>query len=183
MDLVFPDTLAIICPRCAGQARFRAARLGRVARRMDLRAVRRARDVSLLPPQPDRGITDHRALHWSGLDRETGPPRDLDEGQGPARWQPMDAGIGVASCAACGLRRKHRLDWPRDAWFAIEHRGQVLWALDREMAEELRSFVASADRRRSGLRYQRFLERVPSVFLGAKVREAVVNKLTARLDA
>jgi hypothetical protein len=61
--------------------------------------------------------------------------------------------------------------------FQIDYRGQVLWAYHRESAQELRSYIASEDRSREGYRWECFLWHIPTAFLTAKARDAVVERL------
>jgi hypothetical protein len=80
------------------------------------------------------------------------------------------------------MRRKHRLDWPADAFFQIAFRGRVLWAFDRATMQSLIDYVEAVDRkpvRRRGR--QGFLMKVPTHFLVAKSRDRVAKKLRDRL--
>jgi hypothetical protein len=85
--------------------------------------------------------------------------------------------MGAVACNACGLRARHCLDWPKDALFQIDYCGHVLWAFHRESAQELRSYIASEDRDREGYRWELFLRHIPTTFLTAKARDAVVKRL------
>jgi hypothetical protein len=89
---------------------------------------------------------------------------------------------GALVCHACGLRRRHVLEWPREAWFQIEYRCQVLWALGRASALALLEHVRSADRRRRRGPWSSMLLHVPTVFLEASAREAVAKRLALRLE-
>ncbi|MEO1788771.1 MAG: hypothetical protein AAFR34_03625 [Pseudomonadota bacterium] len=89
---------------------------------------------------------------------------------------------GAITCNACGLRRKHQLKWPADAFFQIAFRGHVLWAFDRSTMLSLIDYVEATDRkpvRRRGR--QAFLMKVPTHFLVAKARDRVARKLRNRL--
>ena len=115
---------------------------------------------------------------------------DLPEDYKPSDWHhsvsqgsPRRVDLGTLVCPACGKRRKHTLDWPQDAYYQIEHRGEVLWAFDRECASELLEYVKSSDRKREGYRYKLFLMKVPGVFLGQKVRGAISKKLQGLLSS
>ena len=56
---------------------------------------------------------------------------------------------GQLHCPACARRSPHVLVWPDQAYYQVEHRGQVLWALDRPMMQTFRNVIAAgADRAR-----------------------------------
>ncbi len=91
---------------------------------------------------------------------------------------------GRVRCSACGHAAAHALDWPAQAWFQIEHKGQVLWAKDAATLAEIRRFIAAgAGRNALGKtsEYARFLLRIPSIFLSAQARVPVLRKIDKRL--
>ena len=87
---------------------------------------------------------------------------------------------GQVRCTACHHVAAHTLDWPGQAWFRIEYKGQILWAKDAEMMAEIRRFIAAGvDRNAIGKAsvWWRYLLRIPSHFLGAQARTAVLRKI------
>ncbi len=105
---------------------------------------------------------------------------DVDaDGRAPLSWD------GTLSCPPCGVSCAHRLNWPADAFYRVEHRGAVLWAHDRAMmADILRYLEAGARRdavRKSSDRFVN-LVLIPSPFLTAKARDPVARKIRARLS-
>ncbi|WP_300526922.1 hypothetical protein [Maricaulis sp.] len=85
---------------------------------------------------------------------------------------------GEVRCLSCTKMGRHELSWPEDSYYAIEHGGQTLWALDREMMVLIRRFVAAgADRSRVQGENRRILSRIPALFLDAKSRDEVVRKI------
>lgn len=91
---------------------------------------------------------------------------------------------GQVGCTACGHAASHTLDWPGQAWFQVEYRGQVLWAKDRAMMTEIRRFIAAgADRNAIGKtsEWWRYLLRIPSIFLSARARDPILRKIDKRL--
>lgn len=91
---------------------------------------------------------------------------------------------GRLSCLACGLNRTHEVDWPREAFFQLEYRGETLWAFDRAMMIEILAYLgAGADRdkvRQASVHAARLM-RLPKGVLAAKAREALVGKIEALL--
>ncbi len=87
---------------------------------------------------------------------------------------------GLIQCSHCYKDQKHRLHWPADAYWSWEIRGQWLWAWDRSHAQLILDFVKKVNRpaRRSYL-----LRYIPSVFLSARNREAVVSKISKSIEA
>lgn len=180
-----PHVLDVRCPTCRNPAAFEFAEIVRIQRRDD---VRYFQDSSWFEYRMfDGGVQGrwHGAVYYALLH---GPPestiRNLPPGYSPADWQHSPylyrshgTDEGAVACNVCGLRARHGLDWPNDAWFQIEYRGQVLWAFHRESAEELRKYIASEDRSREGYRWALFLRHIPTPFLTAKAREAVVQRL------
>ena len=91
---------------------------------------------------------------------------------------------GMMRCTACGHAGAHALDWPAQAWFQIEYKGQILWAKDAAMLAEIRRFIAAgAERNALGKtsEWRRYLLRIPSVFLSAQARAPLLKKIDKRL--
>lgn len=91
---------------------------------------------------------------------------------------------GEVRCLSCTKAGPHQLDWPADAWFRVEHRGETLWALDRSMMTAMRDFIAAGAERSKARResvYWDYLLRIPSGFLAAKARETVLKTIDACL--
>lgn len=85
---------------------------------------------------------------------------------------------GELRCLSCTKAGRYELNWPKDAYYAIDHGGQTLWALDREMMVRIRRYIAAgADRDRVRKEDMRYLSRIPAVFLKAKSRDAVLKQI------
>lgn len=87
---------------------------------------------------------------------------------------------GLVQCTHCHINKKHRLNWPMDAYWQWEVRGELLWAWDRRHAHSILEYIRKTTRptRSSpGLKY------IPSNFLTAKVRDIVVRKIEAKINA
>jgi hypothetical protein len=87
---------------------------------------------------------------------------------------------GLVLCPACHSNRKHKLSWPHDAYWQWEIRGEILWAWDKNHAEEILTFVKKVSR--PSQRPSR-LWHLPSHFLSAKMRDLVVQKIERSVNA
>lgn len=91
---------------------------------------------------------------------------------------------GVSICGACGNSNEHVLQWPKDAYYAVEVDGKALWAWTRDATIALKDFIASNDREPSAYPgHERFLRHIPKEFLLAKHRELAVRRLQRLLDS
>lgn len=91
---------------------------------------------------------------------------------------------GRLSCLACGLNRTHEVDWPREAFFQIDYRGETLWAFDRAMMVEILAYLnagVNRDAVRSASPYALLLMRLPKALLAGKAREALATRIAALL--
>jgi hypothetical protein len=86
---------------------------------------------------------------------------------------------GVCLCSSCGYRKKHRLQFPEDAYYKTEIRGQILWAWNRDQLEALRIYIASTNRKFTGVAATHFwfLRHIPKHFLLVKHRTEALKKL------
>lgn len=187
-----PHVLDVRCPSCQGCARFEFAEMVQIHRRDDLQFFRGSQkfEYAFLSGAPGGGRW-HGAFYFAGLH---GSPssiiHDLPDGYAAKDWEHSQYlyrqgghDLGSITCRACRLRKRHELSWPADAYYQFEFRGGVLWAFHRESAQELREYVSSASRKREGYRWRNFLLHVPSKFLSAKSRAAVVKGLERLLRA
>ena len=184
-----PHRVAVRCPACASEATFEFAEVVRIRRKADIAYFQKSRlfEYAFFEGRW-HGQSFHGAIFHAGLHGgTTAILRDLPEGYAPEDWnhsrtlvrsRPGDRGTIVCKC---GIRRKHALDWPGEAWFSVEYRRQGLWAFDRESATDLRDYVASTDREPKRFRWASFLLHVPSVFLAASARPTIVTRLSAAL--
>jgi len=87
---------------------------------------------------------------------------------------------GLVQCSHCHSNKKHKLNWPNDAYWQWEIRGELLWAWDKVHAQTILNFVKQTTRpSRSGFS----LKYIPSHFLSAKVRDVVVQKIGGSINA
>lgn len=91
---------------------------------------------------------------------------------------------GRLSCLACGLNRTHEVNWPHEAFFQLEYRGETLWAFDRAMMVDICAYLTAGvdrDAVRRNSPYATRLMRLPKAFLAAKARETLAAKIEALL--
>ena len=81
---------------------------------------------------------------------------------------------GLVQCRHCHVNAKHRLQWPKDAYWQWHIRGELLWAWDRSHAETILAFIEAAHR---PSRRSEQLRHLPAHFLTAKARNEVVGKI------
>jgi hypothetical protein len=100
---------------------------------------------------------------------------------GSPKHRPSAAPImGVLKCPACTALRKHRLDWPRDAFYQVNVDGKQLWAWDRRSLAFIRDHIEKLDRPK---RHHPLLRHLPTHFLVAKRRDAVLAAIDGLLQA
>jgi len=87
---------------------------------------------------------------------------------------------GLVQCSHCHSNRKHKLNWPDDAFWQWEIRGELLWAWDKRHARIILDYIKATlrpSRRSYSLRY------IPSHFLSASVRDVIVRKMESSINA
>ena len=184
-----PHILDVRCPGCGANATFYFATGETIKRREDIRYFEKSSAFEVEKFQRDSGGFGHVAIHYHGLHGDLSAVDGLPEGyeikcwKYPKHFSRLNTDHGAIRCTTCGYQRKHTLVWPKDAWFQIEHKGQILWAFTREHAAELMDYLQSDERKRSDYRYQTFLLKLPSHFKGAKDRDAICKKLSKLLSA
>ena len=87
---------------------------------------------------------------------------------------------GLVQCSYCHTNKKHKLNWPYDAYWQWDIRGELLWAWDRDHAKEILVYVKETVR---PSRHSYTLRYIPSHFLSSKVRDLVVQKMEKSLNA
>lgn len=180
-----PTQMTIACPACRGPALFRRIRGLRLHS-----AEARARLGALAHFQIlEDGHGAPIALYRYGLGAPL--PENIPElTPEEARSLPMDGpwpphhDEGSVLCEGCGHRAAHRVTWPAEAYYQVEHRGEVLWAWTRGQAEALLRLAETPGMKPQEDRiHGDFLKRVPTVFFTAKARDAVARKLRKLLDS
>ncbi|MEM6341128.1 MAG: hypothetical protein AAF729_08255 [Pseudomonadota bacterium] len=178
-----PHVLAIECPACEAQARFEFAECVVIARKQDVSYFERSKDFEYVLTENAGTGRKHLALYFNSLDRtDLDTLTNLPEGYTANDWAHSDYSyrshgydVGTITCARCGLRRKHQLEWPADAFYQIAYKAKVLWAFDRETAITLMEYIRSTDRNRVGP-HAAFLRHVPKVFMTSGARDTICAK-------
>lgn len=178
-----PRDIAIACPDCAAVAHFEFATSAIVddkRRRAEL-AAHPACDLfdDVTWGNNRRTVVAHHAV----LDRSNTARFDaatMHSSSLRVRVNNVEIPLsqfGAFRCSKCAATRRHVLDWPKDAFFSCDVRGEVLWAWNHEQAVALRDYVKSTHRDRHAHGAHAFLLHVPATFLDAKRRETIVKKL------
>lgn len=164
------EQVTVKCPRCGACAQFhepfaflRAAPTCQTAIVWGgWFVVERYPDV--LPWQAPKGRSGQHLVHGG------------DDGRGYAVLH-----RGVVDCRACMARFVHELTWPDDLWWQWSIRGHLLWACDRAQALQILDYVRATDRPARSIHGP--IGSLPSVFLSAKMRGAVVKAMEKTLAA
>lgn len=85
-------------------------------------------------------------------------------------------------CSSCGLKKKHSLNWPNDAYYVITYKQQPLWAFHREAATALYQYLNENLRDHKKYRYSFFLLHIPTIFKQKKARVPVTKQLVKLLN-
>jgi hypothetical protein len=106
-----------------------------------------------------------------------------------ARWVAPGPGqnyaryLGVTQCRECHAQYAYEVSWPDDAYFQWEIRGHTLWACNREHAQVLLEFISSKVREPHHFPgYEKSLTKLPTEFIGSKVRDDVIKAITRTLE-
>ncbi len=178
-----PHKVDVVCPDCSANAVFEFAEVVKISLKKDIDYFKASKFFEYRLFQDGCGHRWHGAIFYHGL-HSANNIKDLPEGysmecfQHSQYWtRSHNLDIGAVCCTACGSRKKAKLNWPKDAYYQCEIRGDVLWGFNRQSLTELRDFIQSDSREEKKYTYQSFLRHIPSVFLQRKNRERVVAKL------
>jgi len=179
-----PHVLTIACPSCQSEARFEFATIVTIRLRRDIPYFQKSRDFEYVKLRSHGGYTNV-AVYFHGLGRRAlDVISDLPSGYSPEKWKHSQyllrshgSDLGSAVCQNCDCRRKHGLEWPRDAHFQISYRSSVLWAFDRRHALEILDFIKSEKRAPSKYEFSRSMRKLPAHFLSNKARGTVSKRL------
>ena len=138
---------------------------------------------------PNEARPTHQWGSWTVVERfpsqvswkaPTGSSQYLRSGGDPDKeGYPLHTN-GLVQCTHCHSNKKHKLNWPNDAYWQWEIRGKLLWAWHSRHAHNILEFVRKTDR---PSRYNPDLTYVPSHFLSAKIRDLVVKKIEDKIGA
>lgn len=136
------------------------------------------------------GRSYHVVIYFHGLIARGLPDiPDIPEGYSIGDWARSEHKLmtrssfcGAVICPHCGVRQKHELVWPDQAYFQISYRNHTLWAFNRQSAIELCAYINATNRDRSDYEYWPFLMKIPHVFQTKGARDTVVRRLKKRLE-
>ncbi len=187
----------IRCPECGGAANFAFA-TWQIIKKEDVKFFERSKDFEVFKGQHSHGSYFRAALYYPGLNNNLENIHNLPEGYKASQWRhrywystpPKEKyNAGTIRCTECLVQKKHQLNWPADAYFQIDHKGQTLWAYDRKFALKLLKYIESNDRDKTVYWHPHgqpdklypaddwFLRKIPEHFQTAKARPAIVKKL------
>ena len=189
-DNPITHVVAIACPNCRKEAFFEFAEYVKIRLRKDVSYFQNSKYFEHRKVRNSDGQGVNLAVFFHKLQGHGLPAiDDLPAGYAMSDWTHYDHlyrsfkyNWGTAFCISCGLRRKHELSWPQEAYFQIVYKGHVLWAFDRRCAGELLNFIQSKDRDRSKYNHSTFLLKLPPQFLAKNARDTVVKRLTQKLE-
>ncbi len=167
------ESIEIKCPECGGLAKFQEPFEFLSKNEIcpeETRPIHQWGGWTVLERFPSQ-------VNWKAPSRSS---RYLRGGGDPGKGGYTLFSNGLVQCSHCHTNRKHKLNWPTDAYWQWEIRGRILRAWDKEHARIILDFVkatARPSRRSYRLRY------IPSHFLSAKVRDLVVHKMERSFDS
>lgn len=177
-----PREVAVACPECGKEAAHESARWAAIRLKKDIPFFKRSRVFEYVHDPSPTGFS-HFALYFPRLHGPVEAVGKLPEGYKPEDWSPSRYGtpfhsrLGTIYCPACGLLRRHCLDWPKEAFYQVDIRGRTLWAFNRAYAQELQDYIQSKDRDRRRYKSRLALDVIPKHFMTAKVRNEAAKKL------
>lgn len=177
------------CEACKKEANFEFAECVLIKLRKDVPYFQKSKTFEYNFIQNSDGQNRHFAFYYHGsgvaaLDSIS----DLPEGYYSSQWSHSQYlvrshgfDVGAVYCPSCRRAKKHTLDWPTDAYYKIEYRGDLLWAFNKESALALRDYIESDARKKSGRKWGGFLMKIPAQFQVKKARPTIVKKLNKKL--
>lgn len=179
-----PHKLDVKCPKCGSMSEFEFAEIVRIELKKDVEFFINSNVFEYQMFSDSCGHRWHGAIYFAGLHGEASKAiHSLPEGYCASSWEhskyllSSHSTLGSVRCKSCQYRSMHVLNWPQDAYFSIEIKGQVLWAFNTDSAMDLRAYIDSKDRRIRGYKYSSFLLHVPTYFKKQNVRKMVTKKL------
>jgi len=180
-----PHRVEIKCPSCSDRAMFEFAEVVRIELKKDIEFFEKSSLFDYQAFMDSCGHKWHGAIYYAGLHGgSVDAIGKLPESYKKENWchskylyRSHGLDIGSVNCSHCHLRRKHQLNWPEEAYYSIEYKGNQLWAFNRESACDLRDYIESNHRKYGEYKWGGFLLHVPTVFKKQGAREHVVKQL------
>lgn len=176
-----PKDICITCPRCQKEAQFQFASVSYVEKKQHRAFFEQhpAFETALLY---DAHAYKHKfcaifypALHTHPEQYLAEIPTDVRGLNWSTSW--LLPKHGVVRCSFCLSKLKYQLNWPQDAYYQIEYKGQVLWAFHRDAFVSMYDYIQSKlrDRKKSG--HIIYLLHIPSHFLTQHARAEIIKKM------
>lgn len=184
-----PYVLDIRCPKCQGRASFEFAVVRRIGKRRDIEFFRESPLFEYQTFQDSCGHKWHAAIFIARLHGgSTAMLKNLPNGYAAEDWENSKYRserfgfmLGGYACHSCHVVLRHELEWPHDAFYQVDYRGDTLWAFHRESAVSLLEYLSATQRDASRHSWSSMLMKVPKQFQVASAREPLVKKLGAML--
>ncbi len=183
-----PHRVNVICPNCSANAIFEFAEIVKISLKKDINYFKKSKLFDYEKFTDSYGHKWHGAIFYHGLNSINNIkdlPKDYssDDFKHSKYWQRYHGlDIGAKYCNSCGKRNKSDLNWPQDAFYQCQIKGNILWAFNEECLTELRDFIQSNSRNIKEYSYQSFVLHIPSIFLDRKNRKRTVDKLNKLLE-
>jgi hypothetical protein len=185
-----PHQVDIKCPSCGERTIFEFAEIVKISLKKDITYFEDSDlfDYSIF--KDSCGHKWHGAIYYANLHgNSTATIRDLPVGYKPDDWnhskyliRSHGTDLGAFCCDHCYARQPYILQWPKDAFYSISYKGEVLWAFNRESAIELRDYIASIDRETHNYKWASFLLHIPTSFKKQNARDNIVKQINRALS-
>jgi len=196
MPPIMTPFATIKCPSCGGAAKFAFATY-QVIDKESQDYFRKSKDFEIFRGQYSHGSYYRAALYYPGIGNSLENIKDLPEAYEANMWRhpywhvtlPRELeNTGSIRCSGCLTQKKHKLQWPDEAYFQVSYKGKILWAFDRKYALKLLTYIESKERKKRIVGYSGkpwntiisqdwFLRHIPEHFQSAKARPEIVRKL------
>ena len=185
-----PHKVELKCQSCSGLATFEFGEVVRIELKKDIEFFKNSSLFDYQTFMDSCGHKWHGAIYYAGLHGgSVNSINELPSGYRKESWKHSKylyrnhgLDIGSINCPNCHLRRKHQLNWPLEAYFSIEHKGNQLWAFNRESACDLRDYLENNNRKHGEYKWSNFLLHVPTVFKKQGARDNAVKQLNRILS-
>ncbi|WP_051303188.1 hypothetical protein [Psychromonas aquimarina] len=184
-----PHKVDISCPSCGGHAVFEFAEVVKITLKKDVQFFEQSELFDYYMFKDSCGHKRHGAVYYANLHGgSTSAISDLPEGYQSENWKHSKylirshgTDLGAFCCAHCQARERYILQWPDDAYYSINYKGETLWAFNRESSIDLRDYIASKLRKTENYKWANFLLHVPAVFKKQNARDKVVKQINRLL--
>ena len=206
----WPTTVSIVCPKCAHEALFSFVHLIRIENDLELiEFFKKSRYFDYFSFKDEVGYSGYGVKYFEQLfgplesHVDSLPPKLIQQiKNNKSEWfipfkgvnafciplerynqrvtMVADKNEGSWRCYSCYRCSKHVLNWPIDAYYSVEYKGQILWAFNKESAQEVLAYLQQKKCNKDD-KYYNLIKRIPAIFTSSKARDSVIKKLIKRL--